>query len=142
MAAPNKFNLFVEDILKGNCNLASGGDTIKCMLSNTLPVATNHVYANITEIAAGNGYTTGGIACTGTSLSNASGTETFACNAVTWTSITGNMATFRYIIYYDSTPATQTLITWYDYGGTITLNGAAGDTFTASPTGNVLFTLA
>lgn len=142
MASPNKFNLTVDDLCKGTLNL--NGDTIKVMLTNTAPVATNHQYSDISanDLATGNGYTNGGGTCTGTSVSNASGTETMACNAFTWTSNTGNLGPFRYIVYYDSTPTVKTLITWYDYGSSITLNGAAGDTFTASPAGNVLFTLA
>lgn len=142
MTAYNKFNLTVEDWLKGVMNLSS--DTVKVMLTNTAPVATNHVYSDIsgTELANGNGYTTGGATVGGTGVSNSSGTETFAANPTTWTSVTGNMGPFRYIVYYDSTPATKTLIGWYDYGSSITLNGAAGETFVDTPAGSALFTLA
>lgn len=141
MATASKFNLFVEDICKGTLSL--GTDTIKVMLTNVAPVATNHVYADISanDLATGNGYTNGGGTCTGTGVSNASGTESFACNAFTWTSNTGNLGPFRYVTYYDSTPTTKTLICFFDYGSSITLNGVNGDTFTASPSGNVLFTL-
>lgn len=142
MASFNKFNLTVEDFLKGNCNLSS--DTIKVMLSNTIPVATNHQYSDIsgTELANGDGYTTGGAAVTGTGVSNSSGTESFAASANTFTSVTGNMGPFQYIIYYDSTPATKTLLGWYNYGSALTLNGANGDTLTLTPASSVLFTLA
>jgi hypothetical protein len=142
MTAYNKFNLTVEDWLKGVMNLSS--DTVKVMLTNTAPVATNHVYADISgsELANGNGYTTGGATVAGTSVSNSSGTETFAASATTWTSVTGNMGPFRYIVYYDSTPSTKTLIAWYDYGSSITLNGVAGETFVDTPAGGALFTLA
>ncbi len=141
----NKFNLFVEDALKGV--MALNTDVVKCALTNTAPVATNHVYGDIsgTELASGNGYTTGGKA-SGTdftwSISNSSGTESANCTAITWTSSTGSMGPFRYVYFYDSTPATKVLIGWYDYGSSITLNGANGDTFTITPSGNVLFTLA
>ena len=55
MATFNKFNQFVEDRANGVHNL--GTDTLKFMLTNTAPVATNSVKADITEITAGSGYT-------------------------------------------------------------------------------------
>jgi hypothetical protein len=39
MATFNKFNLFVEDLMRGVMNFSS--DTIKVGLTNTAPVATN-----------------------------------------------------------------------------------------------------
>ena len=139
MAAFNKFNLFVDALCKAGVNLSS--DTVKVMLTNTAPVATNAKYADISanELANGNGYTTGGLAVTGVALSNASGTESLAVGATTFTSATGSMGPFRYIVYYDST--TGQLIGWYDYGSSVTLNGAASETFVVQP-GSALFTLA
>jgi hypothetical protein len=58
MATFNKFNAFVEHLAEGVHNLQS--HTLKVMLTNTAPVATNSVRADLTEIAAGNGYTAGG----------------------------------------------------------------------------------
>jgi len=139
----NKFNLFTDDVVKAVLNFSS--DTIKCMLTNTAPVATNHIYSDIsgTELASGNGYTTGG-ATSAITLANSSGTETATAASVSWTA-TGSMGPFRYAVFYDSTPAsTKTLICWFDYGSSITL--ATGEKFevdpnSASPTGT-LFTLA
>lgn len=138
MAAYNKFNNFVDKILKGNINLST--DTVKVMLTNTAPVATNTLYSDISanELANGNGYTTGGATVTGTSLANASGTESYVIGGTTFTSATGTMGPFRYAVYYDST--TGALIAWYDYGSSISLNGAAGETFVLAP-GSSLFTL-
>lgn len=142
MTAYNKFNLTVEDMLKGGMNFAT--DTIKVMLTNTAPIVTNRQYSDIsgTELANGNGYTTGGKVVTGTGVTNSSGTETFAAAASTWTSVTGNMGPFRYIVYYNSTPTIKTLIAWYDYGSSITLNGVAGETFVDTPAAGALFTMA
>ncbi len=67
MASFNKFNSFVDDIAKGVHNLSTGA--LKVVLTNSAPVATNTILANITQIANGNGYTTGGTATTPT-LSN------------------------------------------------------------------------
>lgn len=140
----NKCNLFVDDLSKGV--MALGTDVIKAMLTNTVPLVTNHVYSDLSgEVASGNGYTTTGKSSASDftwSVSNASGTESYNCTAITWTSVTGSMGPFQYIAFYDSTPATKTLFGWYNYGSAITLNGANGDTFTISPSGNVLATLA
>src|ERR1700720_2827204 len=57
MAAFNKFNAFVADVANKVHNL--GSDTLKVMLSNTLPTSANAVKADITEISAGNGYSAG-----------------------------------------------------------------------------------
>ena len=51
------------------------------------------------------------------------------------------MGPFRYVVYYDSTPATKTLICSYDYGSSLTLNGVNGDTFTVTPAAGDLFTM-
>lgn len=141
-ASFNKFNLFVDNLAKGTMNLNS--DVIKSGLSNTAPVATNTCYSDVsgTELANGNGYTTGGATVPSTSLSNASGLETLNAGPSLWTSNTGTMGPFRYIFYYDSTPSgCKPLIGWYDNGSSISLNGVNGDTFTNTPTGGALLTL-
>lgn len=128
MASFNKFNLTVEDWLKAATNYSL--DTFKALLTNTAPVATNHVYSDIsaTEVANGNGYTTGGATIT-MGLSNSSGTETVTASAAspTWTA-TGAVGPFRYVAVYDSSASTKTLQAWFDYGSSISL--ASGDTFT------------
>lgn len=58
MAAYNKFNPFVADIAAAKHDFTS--HTYKAMLTNTSPVATNGVKADLTEISSGNGYTAGG----------------------------------------------------------------------------------
>lgn len=139
MAAFNKFNLTVEDWLKSKTNYSS--DTFKALLTNTAPVATNHVYGDISanELANGNGYSTGGATVTISSVTNSSGTETVVASAAspTWTA-TGAMGPFRYVVVYDSSAATQTLQCWFDFGGSITINNT--DTFTVNFGAN-LFTL-
>lgn len=143
MAAYNKFNAFVADICSKVHNL--GSDALKVMLSNVAPVATNAIKTDITDIAAGNGYSAGGNAVTVTTASQTSGTYTLAANQVVFTSNTGDMAAFRYVVLYNSTPANGNLVAWWDYGSALTLHGANGDTFTvqfnsASP--GTIFTLA
>ena len=146
MATFNKFNNWVHYLVGGvsGQSVALVSDTIKCMLSNTAPVATNSKYSDISanELANGSGYTTGGTAST-VSTANSSGTETITAADVTFTA-SGSMGPFRYAVFYDTTPTDKPLMCWFDYGSSITLN--SGDTFTvqpnsASPSGT-LFTLA
>lgn len=125
MAVFNKFNAFVEDVAEKVHNL--GADTLKVALTNTAPVATNTVIANITQIANGNGYTTGGATVTVTASAQTSGTYKLTGNDVVFTA-TGSMGPFRYVVLYNSTPVNGNLIGWYDYGSSITL--ASGETFT------------
>lgn len=140
MAAYNKFNAFVADLCTKVHNLAS--DALKVMLSNTAPLAANAVKADITEIAAGNGYTAGGNAVTITTASQAGGTFTLAGNQVVWTCVTAAMAALRYAVLYNSTPVAGNLVAWWDYGSSITLQ--VGETFTVqfnSANPGTIFTL-
>lgn len=140
MATFNKFNLTVQDWLEGNTNYSS--DTFKALLTNTTPVATNHVYSDIStnEVSNGGGYTTGGATVTISSVTNSSGTETVVASASspTWTGSGSGFGPFRYVVIYDSSASTKTLQCWFDYGSSISLN--SGDTFTITFGAN-LFTL-
>jgi hypothetical protein len=120
MAAFNKFNAVAANPWNGVYNLAS--DVLKVMLTNTVPVATNAIYTDITEIANGLGYTTGGATVTVSSSTQTAGLWKLlgSCANPTWTS-TGAFATFRYIVLYDSTPANKNLLGWWDYGSPVTL---------------------
>ena len=127
MASFNKFNAFVADLANGVHNFSSS--TFKVMLTNTAPAATNAVKTDITEIAAGAGYTAGGATLTFVSSSQTSGTYKYIASAAnpTWTS-SGSFANFRYVVIYDSTAASGNLVGWWDFGSTVTL--ASGNTFT------------
>ena len=121
----NKFNAFVADVANKVHNL--GADTLKVMLTNTAPVAANAVKADITEIAAGNGYTAGGTQATLVSSSQSGGTYALKLNNVTYTAAPSAIGTFRYCVLYNSTPAAGNLIGWYDYGANLTVT--AGNSF-------------
>jgi hypothetical protein len=124
MAAFNKFNAFVADVGLKIHNLNT--DTIKAMLTNTLPVAANAVKGDITEIAAGNGYVAGGAACTVQSYAQSGGVAKLTLTGPTFTA-TGAVGPFRYVVLYNATAAGLNLIGWYDYGSAVTL--ANTDTF-------------
>lgn len=128
MAAYNKIQQFSEDVAEKVHNL--GSDTLKIMLVNTAPVATNTVKANLTEITAGNGYTAGGTAATISSSAQASGTYKLVLADVVFTATGGSIGPFRYPTLYNDTPTSPAdpLISWWDYGSSITL--ASGESFT------------
>lgn len=128
MASYNKFNLFVSDLAAKVHNLNS--DTLKVMLTDVAPVATNSIKTNITEISAGNGYTTGGQAATFVSGGNTSGTYKLVLSAVNFVASGGAIAQFRYAVLYNSTATNGNLIGWWDYGAEVNLTN--GNTFTVN----------
>ena len=122
----NKFNSLVEALAEKVHNL--GADTLKVMLTNTAPSASNTVKADITEISAGNGYTAGGTAATISSSSQTSGTYKLVLADVVFTASGGSIGPFRYAVLYNDTATSDELIGYWDYGSSITL--ASGETFT------------
>ena len=122
MATFNKFDQFVEDRANKVHNL--GSDTLKFLLTNTAPIASNSVKANLTEISAGNGYTAGGTAVAITSSTQTSGTYSLVPTAdVVFTASGGSIGPFRYVVLYNDTPTSPAdpLISWYDRGSSVTL---------------------
>lgn len=119
----------MQNLANGVHNL--GTDALKIALTNTAPSATNTVFSNITEIAAGNGYTAGGATVTVSSSTETSGTYSLIGSAAnpTWTA-SGTVGPFRYVVLYDNTPVNKNLIGYWDYGSNLTL--ASGNTFTVA----------
>ena len=138
MAAFNKFNDFCEEVLRGTH--AFDSDTFKLMLSNSAPVAANSLKADLTEIAAGNGYPAGGQALAVT-LTRSAGVAKVSIADEVFTATGAPMAPFRYGVVYNDSAASKNLVGWFDHGATITLG--AGETFTADfDAVNGAFTLA
>lgn len=129
-ATYNKINSFVEAVAEKKHNL--GSDTLKVMLSNTAPIASNTVKADLVDLAQGTagGYTAGGTAITITTSAQTSGTYKLVGNAVVFTASGGTIGAFRYVAVYNDTAANDELICWYDYGSSITL--ADSETFTVN----------
>lgn len=137
MATFNKYQNGVE-ILVTTANVST--DAFKLALTDTAPNASTHtVLADITEITAGNGYLAGGLSVAVTG-SETGGTYTLAQDAtVTLTASGGAVGPFRYVVFYDDTVAGDPLLSYYDYGSSITLNstetfdmGAATTLFTVA----------
>lgn len=121
MATFNKFNKFVEHLAEKVHNLEA--DALKVLLTNTTPVATNEVRADLTEIPAGNGYTAGGLQAVQAGSAQSSGTYKLTLADVVFTAVGGSIGPFRYAVLYNDAPTSPAdpLIGWYDYGSSITL---------------------
>lgn len=117
-----------------------GADTLKVMLTNSAPVATNSVKADLTEITAGNGYTAGGTAVTIMSSSQISGTYKLVANDVVFTASGGTIGAFAHTVLYNDTPVSPAdpLIGHWAYGSSITLQSGETLTWDVSPTNGVL----
>ncbi len=123
MASFNKFQPFVEALAEKVHNL--GADQLKVALTNTVPVNTNSVLADITEIS----YTNcSSRSITTTSSAQSAGTYKLVLSDLVLTASGGTVGPFRYVVIYNDTAASDNLIAWFDYGSSITLN--SGETFT------------
>jgi hypothetical protein len=120
MATFTKFYCLTEDLAEGKHNL--GADTLKVMLTNVAPQpAADAVKTDITEIAAGAGYSAGGTTATIASSAQSLGVYKLVVDDVTFTASGGTMATFQYAVLYNDTSATKPLIGYYDKGSAIAL---------------------
>ena len=131
MATYNKFQDYAEQLNKAVHNWSS--HVFKAVLSNTAPVATNTVLADITQISNGGGYTGGaggGLTLDTVTLTEASGTAKVTIADEVFTATGASVGPLRYVPIYNDTataPA-DALVCWYDYGSSITL--ADTETFT------------
>lgn len=144
MAVYNKIDDFVVQLCAAKHDFTAAGHVMKAMLTNAATIASNTIKSNLTDIAAGNGYTAGGEDIQNTQA-GASGILTVTCTNVVWTASGGPIGPFRYVTVYNDTQTSpaKPLVNWWDYGASITLN--AGETFTLKfdnqPATGTLFTL-
>lgn len=144
LAAYNKIQDFVVQLLTAKHDFTAAGHVMKVMLTNSAPVATNTIKGDLTDITAGNGYTAGGTDTQNT-LAGASGTATVTCTNVVWTASGGTIGPFRYVATYNDTTSSpvKPLVNWWDYGSALTL--ADGESFTVKfdnqPATGTLFTI-
>lgn len=136
MATFNKFNSFVENVAEKVHNL--GSDTLKVVLTNSAPVAANTVLANITQIANGNGYTTGGTQAVQSSSAQVSGTYKLVLADVLFSASGGSIGPFQYAVLYNDTATNDELIGWYDYGTGLTITTGNNFLVDFDPTAGIL----
>jgi hypothetical protein len=137
MAAFQKVNAFVAALAHGKHDLSS--DTLKVLLTNTVPGTAAAVRADLTEISDGNGYVSGGNTASVTSSDQTSGTyKLVLADPATFSASGGAIGPFRYAVLWNSSAANGDLIGYWDYGSSVTL--ADGESFTVdfSPTTGVL----
>jgi hypothetical protein len=119
MAAFVKYECFSEVLAEKGHNLDT--DVLKVALTNTAPnVATHTGLADITELGAGNGYSAGGTD-TQNATSRSGGTTSITGVDVTFTASGGSIGPLRYVVLYNDTHASDSLIGYWDYGSSITL---------------------
>jgi hypothetical protein len=116
MAAYNKFQIFVQDKAHKVHNL--GSDQLKIALTNVAPVATNTVLANLTEITYTNLSSRN---ITTASSAHTTGTYKLTLTDLVLTASGGSVGPFRYVVVYNDTSTSDSLIAWFDYGSSITL---------------------
>lgn len=121
MATQNKFNSFILELGKGTHHLHAAGDTLKVYLSNTTPSATDDsIKADLAEISTGNGYT--GPVDIQNDYTESGGVGTMTAQDVVITASGGTIGPFRYAVIFNDTATNDPLISWVDYGSSITLN--------------------
>lgn len=128
MATYNKIQDYTEQLNKGVHIWSS--HTYKALLTNSAPIATNTIAADLTEISAGSGYTAGGMTLDTVTLSETTGTSKVTIADEVLTASGGSIGPFRYVAIYNDTATSpaDALVCWYDYGSSITL--ASGESFT------------
>lgn len=100
------------------------------------------VLTDITQIAAGNGYSTGGQALDSVTWAETSaGSGVWRLNSAdeVFTASGGAIAQFRYIVLYNNTATNDELIGYLDYGSAVDVT--SGNTFTIDLGANGWFEL-
>lgn len=124
MATYNKFQDYAEQLNKAVHNWSS--NTFKAAFTNSAPVATNTVLADITQISTGGGYTAGaggGVTLDTVTLTEATGTAKVTIADEVFTATGASVGPFRYVVIYNDTASSpaDALVCWFDYGASITL---------------------
>lgn len=144
MATFVMFHEAMNNIGIGNIDLDT--HTFNAALSNTAPSQANDdELADITQIANGNGYTTGGVALTGVAFSETgagTGIWKWTSNDFSWTASGGSIATFRYIVIYSDTSTGDKLMGYFDYGAAVNITVGNSFTVDVQTAGLIQFTVA
>jgi hypothetical protein len=116
-----KFQPAIETLFEG-INAGTDSWVIK------LATAVNAAAGTITEVANGNGYTTGGNAASTTSSTQSGGTYKLVLASPTAWTASGAGFSFQYAVLVDSTTGTN--VAYWDYGSSQTV--AVGETVTVT----------
>ncbi len=120
------FTKFGVSAIEKLSNLNTDALKVALLTAYTPAVDTHQFWADVlgagTEVAAGGGYSTGGLALSGVSVSASGHVVTLSCSNPSW----GATLTASFAVFYDSTPgsnATDPVIVYWDFGGSQTLSG-------------------
>ncbi len=131
MATYNKFTPAIEAMMEAG-NMGSDTWVIK------LATAVNQAAGTFTEVANGNGYTTGGNSATVSTATQTSGTYKLVLASPTAWTASGAGFSFQYAVLTNSTITTN--VSYWDYGSSQAV--AAGETVTVTLDGtNGVFTV-
>ncbi len=127
MVPYNKFETFTGDLCGQVHDLIGTTPGVDCdvcnvYLSNAAPSASaDSVFADLAEIATGNGYT--GPQAVTNNGAEATGTVTFDGVSLQITASGGTIGPFQYVALYNDTPTSPAdpLIAWWDYASALTL---------------------
>ncbi|MDE3073833.1 MAG: hypothetical protein KGJ86_00255 [Chloroflexota bacterium] len=131
------YTSFKTGLMQAGFNL--GSDTIKIMLVNGYAFNAAHAHrSDITNETTGTGYSAGGAALSGLSVAASGTSAKFTATNPSWASSTIS-ATGAVIYKSNGSAATDTLICYLDFGGTITdTNGTFTVTFDSTNGINLL----
>lgn len=115
-----KFNKFIEFLGKGTIDLDTNVFKAALVKSTYVFDAAHEDFATSVqahEVAAGNGYTAGGVTLSGVTWAYNSGTgkTVFDCNDPSWTATGGDLGPATGLVVYDSTSGK--LVGFIDFGG-------------------------
>ena len=137
VATFQKFYSFSEAVAEKVHNL--GSDTLKVMLTNTAPVATNTIKTNITDITAvGTDYPAGGKQATLVTSAQTTGTYKLVLNDVDFGPVSASVGPFQYAVLYNDTATNKELIGWWDNAAPVTLTAGQSFKVDYDPTNGVL----
>jgi len=126
-----KFYGFVEHLAEKRHDL--GADTLKAMLTDVLPSRAAIAKGSITEIAAGNGYTAGGVTLTRNGSAQTVGLYSLSVSDFSFTASGGSIGP---LVIYNNTATGYELIGYIDKGIEATI--ASGQTMTVTVPTNLL----
>ena len=119
----NKFNCFVEDMAEKVHNLGADALTVAFCTAANAPIASNTILTNLTQVSYTNVVTSPNASRVigVTTSSQTSGTYKLVLPDMTITATGGAIAAFRYVVIYNDTSTSDSLIAWLDYGSDVTI---------------------
>jgi hypothetical protein len=139
MAVANKFNSTVNVL--ANCGINFATDQFRLILTNTLPLPTNSVYADVSggELPTANGYITGGNIAAFVSSGQLAGLYKLVLASTSWIS-TGLMGPFQFaiLVSMNTSFVNKPLVAWWGLVAPLTLAPTQSFTVALDPvTGTV-----